>query len=320
MLRYALIPSSQRVYSQSVWITTFSFGHSASRLDALFVPSQQCFLTYITLSNAELWIAITRRTSLPHVPISIKPSFTRLHSLSMVRNTLQKSPASAPSGYSSISQPVFYPSQPAQRPGSSNGSSVNSNSPQIAPLALGTSSTYLLGGIPNAQFFARRSSPSQTQTLNQAPGMVAARRSAAAPAYVYPSYARSSRTIPAGLDFPVLLDSGVYVARSLVDIPYRLFHVRVQTGGSVAALPYAALDRELLGSCTGEMDWFSVIDIGTWTRTLRRFRRSRTLSVDGVSLTLDRRRLLITTAVSGRRRISCRCSSARRSTKLTPNG
>jgi len=66
-----------------------------------------------------------------------------------------------------------------------------------------------------------------------------------------PGYARSNPIIHAGQTFPVLLDTGVFVALALIDVPYRVFGVRVQTRKRTETLPYAAVDHQQLSAADG---------------------------------------------------------------------
>ncbi|KAG8846970.1 hypothetical protein FRB96_001720 [Tulasnella sp. 330] len=181
----------------------------------------------------------------------------------MVRNTNPQSHQSGPGGY-----PINYAPpnpnifQPSQVVGSSNGwsgSAISSGSATSIPTV---PTVYLPGGIPKAQVYARRATP--VQAPNQSPTMFATRRSSStttsAPTYATPSYARSNRIIPAQSAFPVFLESGVYVARAAVDLPYRLFYIQTKVvDGEVATILYAALDRQLLDASTTDIDWFTIV-------------------------------------------------------------
>ncbi|KAG9001378.1 hypothetical protein FRB95_007372 [Tulasnella sp. JGI-2019a] len=153
----------------------------------------------------------------------------------MVRNTLPKSSASGPGG---------------RYAGSSSDSSVGTDSPQFSPSLppmQPNPTAYLPGVASSAQVFARRGGPVPNQTN---------------PSSDYNNFAISSKNnpiIPAGTDFPVLLDSGVYVAKARMDIPYHLVCVRAQASGGIRTLRYAAVDYRRLGSFGGEANLVSIV-------------------------------------------------------------
>lgn len=99
------------------------------------------------------------------------------------------------------------------------------------------------------QYFARR-------VVSPAPETPPPVRQAGGPVYA----TRSPRTIEAGKLVPVLLEGGLYYARTLIKVPYRMFNVKVLTDAAYVHIPYAIVDEAMIPeSSKFGSPWYDIV-------------------------------------------------------------